>query len=273
MLSLTRPGQVGARPRRCRAPPRRPRTCARMAPCRTTWRPPALVATIPPTVADCRGRRGRPRTPGRAAAACACKAASVTPAPAVTWPAATSTASEAVEPPAGRRRPRRRAGTAPPTRPVLPPWGTSATPCARARATTWRHLAGRSRGGRRAGVAPVNRPVQSTTAPASTSRSVTTSAGPPPRGTRPGRRRGPAHPPLHDREVDGAGPGVGAAHQHLDLVPGGTPVAGLRPGDHRGIGQCTWARPSSTSITTAGKRRPTAVRSTSASTRSRAARS
>src|SRR5712691_9486031 len=115
--------------------------------------PPALVATVPPTVADPREARSTPyRNP--AASACACSAAIVTPAPATTDPAARSTTPRSVnlpvdkitgnspavlarvvvggcsgwdppEPPATGAA----AGTEPATSPVFPPCGTTAPPC------------------------------------------------------------------------------------------------------------------------------------------------
>ena len=89
----------------------------------------------------------------------ACTAASVAPAPTVTWAASPSTGpkwssrrSESTASPAS--------GTPPPTRPVLPPWGTTAKP---ALAQTARVAATSAvePGRTTTGVAPWNRPVQS----------------------------------------------------------------------------------------------------------------
>src|SRR5712692_9397906 len=88
--------------------------------------PPALVATIPPTVAESRAARSTPKA-RPASEAAPSTAARVAPAPTVTWPAATSTGSMA----ASRRRLTTTSpcsGTPPPTRPVLPPWGTTGRP-------------------------------------------------------------------------------------------------------------------------------------------------
>src|SRR5581483_1688836 len=137
--------------------------------------PPALVATIPPTVAESRAARSTPKA-SPAPAAAASTAASVAPAPAVTWPAATSTAS--IED--SRRRlsttsPCR--GTPPPTRPVLPPWGTTGRPAVDSAAMTAAAssvLPGRTTAAAR----PAKRPVQSVSNDAVSSGSVSTWWGP-----------------------------------------------------------------------------------------------
>ena len=111
-----------------------PATWARMVPKRTTREPPALVLTAPPTVALARAPQSTAKS-SPAARACSCSRSMVTPAPAVTCWAATSTG-----PSASSRRsdsntsPAR--GTLPPTSPVLPPCGTIAAPAtAQARTT------------------------------------------------------------------------------------------------------------------------------------------
>jgi hypothetical protein len=138
-----------------------PRSCARIGPKRRTRSPPALVATAPPTVALPRLAIRIPRSrPGSASATC-CR---VTPAPAVTWDASRSTG------PIWFRRVRLSttspcSGTPPPTRPVFPPCGTTATPAPVHRARTAATSAV-SRGRTTAGVWPWKRPVQSTAKPA-----------------------------------------------------------------------------------------------------------
>ena len=100
----------------------------------------------------------------------------VTPACAVTCPARASTGPSA----SSRRRSSTISpcsGTDPPTRPVLPPWGTTAAPAsphARSTAATSSTAPGRTT----AGVDPTKRPVQSRTWPATTSGSVSTCASP-----------------------------------------------------------------------------------------------
>ena len=119
-----------------------------------------MVATIPPTVAESRAPMSTPNA-SPAAATWAARVASVTPAPAVTCPATASTG------PRARSRERLSttspaSGTAPATRPVLPPWGTTATPWRRASPTTSATSAvvpGRTT----AGVDPWKRRVQSVT--------------------------------------------------------------------------------------------------------------
>src|SRR5580693_7238968 len=105
--------------------------------------PPALVAIVPPTVADSREARFTPYA-RPAAAACARNSAIVTPAPAVTWAASLSTGpssrSRRVDSTTAARPRLAGGGTDPPTRPVLPPCGTTAAPCsaqARSTAATW----------------------------------------------------------------------------------------------------------------------------------------
>ena len=135
--------------------------------------PPALVATAPPTVALARAPQSTPKS-SPAARAWRCNASIVTPAPAVTCAAGTSTGSRRVRPrkdstTVGRSH----AGTPPPTSPVLPPCGTIAAPAAAQAATTAATSA--SQCGRTTHVAsPRYRPVQSTSYPARTSASVTT---------------------------------------------------------------------------------------------------
>ena len=112
-----------------------PATRPRIVPCRSTCVPPALVETSPPTVADPRA----PSVNGKrrpVAAAASCTVASTTPASATASPAARS--SERMR--FMRRSDRISAapsagGVAPPTMEVLPPWGVSGTPCARAAVT------------------------------------------------------------------------------------------------------------------------------------------
>src|ERR1700730_3081206 len=107
--------------------------------------PPALVAIMPPTVAVSRAARSTANA-RRDALAHSCSLARVTPADAVTWTATSSTGSRAVNRvrlmiTGGRHEPRPAPptagpGTPPPTKPVLPPWGTIATPAARQARTT-----------------------------------------------------------------------------------------------------------------------------------------
>ena len=142
MLSL-------ARPPRWRHASRRPSTAstpADLAPHRRRGAgrasPPALVATMPPIVAESARAEVDADVPARGTRRRRA-AARVTPAPTVTWPATTSTPSM----PASRRRlsttsPAR--GTDPPTRPVLPPWGTTATPARPQARQDRRHLVGRA---------------------------------------------------------------------------------------------------------------------------------
>ncbi len=148
-----------------------PTSCARIGPLRTTCMPPALVATMPPTVACSRAPRSTAKA-NPAASAWACSRASGTPAPTVTWRAAASTGSS-------RSRRRRSTttspanGVAPPTSPVLPPCGTSATWCRRA-ALTISATSSVDPGRNTAGVEPCQRRVQSTQWLAVRSGSVTT---------------------------------------------------------------------------------------------------
>jgi hypothetical protein len=108
-----------------------PRTWCRIVPNRTTREPPALVAIAPPTVADSRAAKSIGVSRPTRRAAC-CQSAIVTPAPAVSAIAGASTSQTRSK----RRidstttsRPSRRAppGTPPPTSPVLPACGITAT--------------------------------------------------------------------------------------------------------------------------------------------------
>ena len=116
-----------------------PTTCARVMPWAMTWIPPALVATVPPMVAESRAARSTPyRQP--ASTAWRCNSPKVAPAPTVTCPESSSTSPSSVSrnsemitggwPPLA-------AGTDPPTRPVLPPWGKTGTPAAAQARKTW----------------------------------------------------------------------------------------------------------------------------------------
>ena len=136
-----------------------PSTWVRIVPKRTTRDPPALVATAPPTVAESRLAKStgvsRP-----AARACSRQRDSVTPAPAVTCMAPVSTG-----PRSSRRRVEsttigRSRGTLPPTRPVLPPCGTSGAP-ALAHAATTAAVSAVSPGRTTSATSPAKRPVQS----------------------------------------------------------------------------------------------------------------
>jgi FAD/FMN-containing dehydrogenase len=119
----------------------------------------AFVAIMPPTVALSRAARSTPKSRPCSCAA-AVTAASVTPAPTVACAAATSIGSIVVS----RCRLSKTSpahGTAPPTSPLLPPCGTTATPAAwhaRNTAATSAVDAGRTT----ANATPRNRPVQST---------------------------------------------------------------------------------------------------------------
>src|SRR5215470_2275899 len=109
-----------------------PASCDLVGPYLIVRIPPAFVAIVPPTVAESRDARSTPyRSPARAA--CADRLAMLTPAPAVTWPAAMSTgprwSSRERESMTGAQRPACcGGGTDPPTRLVLPPCGTTGTP-------------------------------------------------------------------------------------------------------------------------------------------------
>ena len=136
----------------------KPTTCRRIGPWRRTFTPPALVATMPPIVAESRAPRSTP-TSQPAARAAAWTAPRVAPAPTVISPASASTSP--MDP--SRRRlmttspPR---GTEPPTRLVLPPCGTTPTPAsaqARRQSPTSDALPGRTT----ASAGPLNRRVQS----------------------------------------------------------------------------------------------------------------
>src|SRR5690554_6007790 len=137
-----------------------PTTWRRVMPWRSTWWPPAFVAMVPPMVAVARAAKSTPyRQP--AARAAASTASTVAPAPAVSWPTAASTSptafSRAVESttcPAS--------GTAPPTRPVLPPCGTTGVSAA-AHAATTAATSAVSAGRTTARHSPRHRPVQSVT--------------------------------------------------------------------------------------------------------------
>ena len=111
-----------------------PATWARIVPKRTTREPPALVLTAPPTVALARAPQSTAKS-SPAARACSCSRSMVTPAPAVTCWAATSTGpSESSRRSDSSTSPPR--GTLPPTSPVLPPWGTIDAPAAAHARTT-----------------------------------------------------------------------------------------------------------------------------------------
>ncbi len=140
------------------------------------WMPPALVAIVPPTVAESRAARSTPySSPARAA--CARSSAIVTPAPAVTWPDRASTGSSRRSRRADRTTAPPVTGTPPPTSPVFPPCGTTGAPCraqARRTAPTWAASAGRTT----PRATPLNRRVQSVVYPATRSGSVSTCSGP-----------------------------------------------------------------------------------------------
>ena len=114
-----------------------PTSCCRMAPYRSTFTPPALVATIPPTVAESRDPMSTPNAQPDLRT-CFWSAPRVVPAPTVTSPATSSTGSvtrrrSVDRTSCGRGEPRSSRGAAargtpPPTSPVLPPCGTTAAP-------------------------------------------------------------------------------------------------------------------------------------------------
>ncbi len=101
-----------------------PPTRWRIGPWRRTLTPPALVATIPPIVAESRAAKSTP-TSHPAVRTASCTVARTAPAPTVTSPASASTGpiSESRRSDSTTSPPR---GTDPPTRPVLPPCGTTA---------------------------------------------------------------------------------------------------------------------------------------------------
>ena len=149
----------------------RPATRARIGPWRTAWAPPALVATIPPTVAESRAARSIPTSQPEPRTAEATDAR-VAPAPTVSWPLTRSTG------PSERRRvvtstTAPSGGTAPPTSPVFPPCGTTATPSDPHRRST-AATSSRSAGRTTARLRPDQRPVQSTSNAAVRSGSVRT---------------------------------------------------------------------------------------------------
>ena len=153
-----------------------PATWDRIVPNRTTREPPALVATAPPTVAVSRLAKSTGAS-SPAAWACRRQPARVTPAPTLTCIAPGSTGSIW-----SRRRVDSTTmavcrGTPPPTRPVLPPCGTTAAPESAQRPTTaatcWA-----SAGRATSKASPRNRPVQSVAYDAVTSGSVSTCSSP-----------------------------------------------------------------------------------------------
>ena len=137
-----------------------PATRARTVPWRSARAPPASRGHEP---ADGRavaraevdaGVEARPRR------ACACSAASVTPAPTSTWSDAAVDLAQRVRAASARRATSPPRGTPAPTSPVLPPCGTTAAPCsaqARSTAATSAVSAGRTTARAR----PPKRPVQS----------------------------------------------------------------------------------------------------------------
>src|SRR5579883_1707705 len=165
------------------------------------WIPPALVAIVPPTVAESRLERSTPY-PQPAAPAASCRRPTVTPAPAVTWPASRSTSSS-------RSRRRRLSttspprGTPPPTSPVFPPWGTRGTPVSRQTSRTPATSAV-DRGRTTAGVVPQKRPVQSLAKAAHTSGSVATPS-PTTSRSRPTSPRSPITPTLPQAPAKASG--------------------------------------------------------------------
>ena len=149
----------------------------------STWSPPALVATIPPTVAESRAARSTPKA-SRPPSAWRWRPASVTPAPAVTWPAA-GRPRRAGRGGAGSAPPRRASGTEPPTRPVLPPWGTMAHAGGGRRRRTTAATSSTSPGRTTAGVEPTEAPGPVDRVPGASGRRR------PARGARRRWRRGP----------------------------------------------------------------------------------
>ena len=115
-----------------------PVTCRRVIPYASTRMPPALVATVPPMVAESRDARSTPYS-SPAARACRWTSPKVVPAPTLTCADNSSTGSTHVirrvdtmtgsslgwSPDVSRP-----AGTDPPTSPVFPPWGSIGTPAA-----------------------------------------------------------------------------------------------------------------------------------------------
>ena len=157
---LEQPGACGRRPCRRPARPRGPPRARATVPWRSARVPPASVATSPPTVAESRAPKSTPAS-RPAARACACSAASVTPAPASTWAVARSTGAERRQPReaeddlAAARDRRRRPGRC--CRPA-------ARPARRARGrrrSTRGDLVGRRPAARRAARGRAKRPVQS----------------------------------------------------------------------------------------------------------------
>ena len=113
--------------RRRRAPLARRRPGRRVGPYRSTCTPPAFVAIVPPTVALSRAPRSTPYSqPARARVGLHSRRAS-TPAPAVTCAARRRRPVRARRAAAGRATISPCSGTDPPTSPVLPPCGTTAT--------------------------------------------------------------------------------------------------------------------------------------------------
>ena len=179
MLSLTIPGR-----RRTTLPSAStasiPSSWARIGPWRSTWMPPALVAIMPPMVAESRAPRSTPNPkPGRAGMGLERRRGSRPHRPSPLRPrrrpargrAAGASRSRPAGGPASAR------GTDPPTSPVLPPCGITAAPAAaqaRSTATTSSVDAGRTT----ASASPRQRPVQSVSYEARRSASVSTWVGP-----------------------------------------------------------------------------------------------
>ena len=137
------------------APPRARATSERIGPKRSTWVPPALVETRPPTVAEplAPSESGKRRP---AAAAASCRSERITPASAT----ATLSSAETLRTRFIRRSdsssaPPSRSGVAPPTIDVFPPCGTSATRASAQRGDDRLHLGGRRRREQRRRPAPV----------------------------------------------------------------------------------------------------------------------
>jgi hypothetical protein len=158
-----------------------PVSWARVMPWAMTWIPPAFVATVPPIDAESRAARSTPYIQP-AAAAWRWTSPRRAPAPAVSCPESASTGLMA----ARRRRetmtggpsePGSAAGTPPPTRPVLPPWGRIGTPAwAQALMTSATSLVEAGRTTARQG--PVNLLDQSVTYGATSSGAVSTCSAP-----------------------------------------------------------------------------------------------
>ena len=246
MLSFTRPARLAARPRRCRAPPRRPthlgahrRRGARRARPRRWWRPSRRSS-------PCRGRPGRRRSASPCGATWACSARERRPRrPTVTCAGRLVDRAEAVEARGGRPPPPRPAAPSPPTRPVLPPCGTSgdAVP-ARAAATTAATssvVAGPHHGRGRS--APAARPVDDVGGDdVRVGHDAVRAEGR--RSARRGTRRRPAS---GRAQPQGAGGGVGRVDADAD---------GARPAAARGRRTSAWTAGSGAPPSSAPRRRP-----------------